>query len=507
MTSPAARPGDAAREALRRAATRGSGPHPDPSSGADPVPDRETASSAQPGPVRPSARAETADAPSADVPPAGTRPGDIAREALRAARTEARQARTAAETKGAGSAHRSAERAAAGARARRDRRDQDRGGRVRDVREVLAEAFELPGAEAPRETTDTGRPAHPDTDTKTDVETENDSDIDTETALDANSDTKTDAEADAERGRRTVHPAHPALPTQPRLSEASTIPSAVAVPRSMASPRRDGELRRTFEALPARTSHADTFAETWWGNAWVRALEEGALDAARLARGGAYADRGHVDAITVTPGTRAGLCPREPPAAVPRPGPTADAGRRRLGPFPRRGGRAPRAHRGPPRQGDAQVARGLRSRPAPRPRRPGTPVQLPDHGHPCKHAAALCYQTARLLDEDPFAPLLLRGRGERELLDALSRRNATRAARAAQEQQSAPLPGVRACAPRVGRCRLSRRRCPPPRTPSSRRSTRARRAAPTRSRWTSSPRTRPPAHTRCSPRAATRSRS
>lgn len=132
----------------------------------------------------------------------------------------------------------------------------------------------------------------------------------------------------------------------------------------------------------------------------------------------------------------------------------------------------------------------------------------PDHGHPCKHAAALCYQTARLLDEDPFVLLLLRGRGERELLDALSRRNATRAARAAQEQQSAPLPGVRARDALARRALPpSRRRCPPPRTPSSRRPTRARRAAPTRSRWTSSPRTRPPARTRCSPRAATRSRS
>ncbi|OSC47127.1 hypothetical protein B5181_42380, partial [Streptomyces sp. 4F] len=37
----------------------------------------------------------------------------------------------------------------------------------------------------------------------------------------------------------------------------------------------------------------------------------------------------------------------------------------------------------------------------------------PDSGHPCKHAAALCYQTARLLDADPFVLLLLRGRGER----------------------------------------------------------------------------------------------
>ncbi|WP_328829149.1 SWIM zinc finger family protein, partial [Streptomyces ureilyticus] len=77
----------------------------------------------------------------------------------------------------------------------------------------------------------------------------------------------------------------------------------------------------------------------------------------------------------------------------------------------------------------------------------------PDFGHPCKHAAALCYQTARLLDEDPFVLLLLRGRGERELLDELSRRNAALAARSAhagqkgqdgREGQEPVLPGVRA---------------------------------------------------------------
>ncbi len=52
----------------------------------------------------------------------------------------------------------------------------------------------------------------------------------------------------------------------------------------MAAPDRDGELRRTFPALPPRPSGQDGFAETWWGNAWVAALEEGALDSARLAR-------------------------------------------------------------------------------------------------------------------------------------------------------------------------------------------------------------------------------
>lgn len=41
----------------------------------------------------------------------------------------------------------------------------------------------------------------------------------------------------------------------------------------------------------------------------------------------------------------------------------------------------------------------------------------------CAHTAALCYQVARLLDQDPFVLLLLRGRGERELVDDLAERS------------------------------------------------------------------------------------
>jgi hypothetical protein len=42
----------------------------------------------------------------------------------------------------------------------------------------------------------------------------------------------------------------------------------------------------------------------------------------------------------------------------------------------------------------------------------------------CGHTAALCYQVARLLDQDPFVLLLMRGRGERALLDDLEARGA-----------------------------------------------------------------------------------
>jgi uncharacterized Zn finger protein len=214
----------------------------------------------------------------------------------------------------------------------------------------------------------------------------------------------------------------------------------------MASPRRDGELRRTFEALPARTSHTDpdAFAETWWGNAWVSALEEGALDAARLVRGRAYADRGHVDAITVTPGLVLayvhGSRPRPYRVQVRlRTLEDADWDRFLDAAAERPGHIAALLDKEMPK---SLADCGVDLLPGPGDLAPQ--CSCPDHGHPCKHAAALCYQTARLLDEDPFVLLLLRGRGERELLDALSRRNATRAARAAQEQPSAPLPGVRA---------------------------------------------------------------
>ncbi|WP_374116527.1 SWIM zinc finger family protein [Streptomyces gilvus] len=250
-------------------------------------------------------------------------------------------------------------------------------------------------------------------------------------------------------------PSDPAPTTDSSRAPSSETPAPPQHAPSMAAPSRDGELRRTFPALPAPApvpaasgasdpSAGPRFAGTWWGNAWVRALEEGALDAKRLARGRSYAEQGHVDAITVTPGLVLAYVQGSRPrpyrvqvrlrtlddadwarfldAAVERPGHIAALLDKEL----------------PQSLADCGV-----------PLLPGARdldphCSCPDRGHPCKHAAALCYQTARLLDADPFVLLLLRGRGERELLDALSRLNAARAARAAQDQEPAPLPGVRA---------------------------------------------------------------
>ncbi|WP_346426691.1 SWIM zinc finger family protein [Streptomyces sp. YIM 130001] len=219
-----------------------------------------------------------------------------------------------------------------------------------------------------------------------------------------------------------------------------------------AAPRADRPPTASRRARAGTAPDANPpFARTWWGNAWVQALESQSMDAGRLARGRAYEGQGQVAAVTVAPGQVIAYVQGSRPRpyrtkvqvrvlsddewerflqiAVERPGHIAALLDKEL----------------PQSLADCGVdllpGRGdLRA-----------DCSCPDSGHPCKHAAALCYRTARLLDEDPFVLLRLRGREERELLDELSRRNATLAARAAAGAPARPA-GVRAkdaFAPRV----------------------------------------------------------
>ncbi|MCX4968682.1 SWIM zinc finger family protein [Streptomyces sp. NBC_00654] len=213
-----------------------------------------------------------------------------------------------------------------------------------------------------------------------------------------------------------------------------------AAPRSRPGP---DDLRRTFEAVPARTSEeGEPFADSWWGRAWVAALESLSMDEARLARGRTYADAGHVAAITVTPGRVVayvhGSRPRPYRAEL------------RLRTFTDTGWDAlldaVAAHPGhlsallakemPHSLADTAQEADTRLLPAAGDLDPS--CSCPDHGRPCKHVAALCFQTARLLDSDPFVLLLMRGRGERELLDELGRRNAEHSARERPAAPAAP---------------------------------------------------------------------
>ncbi|WP_459739136.1 SWIM zinc finger family protein [Streptomyces sp. E-15] len=415
---------------------------------------------------------------------ASGRPGDVAREALRAARREALRAAPAEsprERRGPARSGSAAPRAASvpGQGARTVRAEA-----AREIRHYLATAFRMPTW-----TEDTGEPDEP-------AHTTAAQDVSAVPAAPAvpvapavpaapgEPDPSTPAPTPA-RSPSALAAGSPPSPSSspfPSPSEgtpadlqpgavpdasASGVPSAPApggvphVPPTMATPHRDGELRRTFPAFGPREAvgTGGAFAGTWWGNAWVGALERGALDAKRLVRGRGYADQGHVDAITVTPGLVLAYVRGSRPrpyrvqvrvrtleeedwerfldAAADRPGHIAALLDKEL-PHSLADCGAPLL----PGAGDL----------APR-------CSCPDSGHPCKHAAALCYQTARLLDADPFVLLLLRGRGEKDLLDALSRRSAARAARAARERQPRTLPGVRATEV------LSARELPPPPRP------------------------------------------
>ncbi|MEU3954652.1 SWIM zinc finger family protein [Streptomyces achromogenes] len=366
----------------------------------------------------------------------GRRPGDVAREALRAARREAARAE-AAEAEAAGARReRRVPGPARSAASRTTPRSGEAAGTARtkavqDMRHYLATAFRMPSWTDPTDgdPEDTAPAATPPADPAP---------VTPESA-------EAGGSAEADRSPETGRSAEAGRP-------AETAPAADAVARSylgagtMGTPHRDGELRRTFPAFPAREGGGagESFAGTWWGNAWVGALERGALDAKRLARGRGYADQGQVDAITVTPGLVLayvrGSRPRPYRVQV-RVRTLEDADWERfLDTAADRPGHIAALL-------DKELPQSLADCGVPLLPGPGDLVprcSCPDDGHPCKHAAALCYQTARLLDADPFVLLLLRGRGEKELLDALSRRSAARAARDASERQPRTLPGVRA---------------------------------------------------------------
>ncbi|MDX5568390.1 SWIM zinc finger family protein [Streptomyces sp. ID05-04B] len=195
---------------------------------------------------------------------------------------------------------------------------------------------------------------------------------------------------------------------------------------------RPGEsAARTFEALPPAKGSRAPFAESWWGRAWLRSLEESSLDSGRLSRGRTYARGGAVGPVTVAPGSAAAPVQgsRRTPyrSTVQVEQLTDQQWDRLLDMIAERAANIAALLDGemPAGLADDAAAAGVPLLPGPRDLDPE--CSCPDWGYPCKHAAALCYQVARLLDRAPFVLLLLRGRGEQELMDELGRRNTTRA--------------------------------------------------------------------------------
>lgn len=162
------------------------------------------------------------------------------------------------------------------------------------------------------------------------------------------------------------------------------------------------------------------FGATWWGVAWIDALETGALaDPARLSRGRTYARQGRVAEIEVEPGlvkarvkgkglyfSQLGV--RE----------LDDAGWDEL--LDTTMSRA--AYSAALLSGE--VPHGLGEMLLPKRGDLSPDCSCPDWGEPCKHVAALCYLIADMFDSDPFALLLVRGRGRDDILGEIRSRRA-----------------------------------------------------------------------------------
>ncbi|WP_030688696.1 SWIM zinc finger family protein [Streptomyces sp. NRRL B-1347] len=179
---------------------------------------------------------------------------------------------------------------------------------------------------------------------------------------------------------------------------------------------------------PRRTSARDrrVFSETWWGQAWVAALEDSALDAGRLSRGRTYARQGMVGPVTIAPGQATapvqGSRPCPYRSSVHLPVLTSPQWDVLLDAIVARAGHLAALLDGemPAELADAAHQAGVSLLPQPTELAPD--CSCPDWGSPCKHAAALCYAIAATLDTDPFVLFALRGRDRQEIFSQLRAR-------------------------------------------------------------------------------------
>jgi uncharacterized Zn finger protein len=186
-----------------------------------------------------------------------------------------------------------------------------------------------------------------------------------------------------------------------------------------------GEEARGFPAFPAQAGRS-TRGKSWWGRAWVQALEDTSLDLDQLRKGRRTANGGQVGTITISPGRLAATvyAPDDVyEAVVEIDRLDADEWERFLDQVAARAGHIAALLDGemPHNLVDAAADAGVRLL-------PGIgdldPTCTCDGWElPCQHAASLCYQAGWLLDEDPFVLLLLRGRSRETLLQDLQHRS------------------------------------------------------------------------------------
>ncbi|CAL9650394.1 SWF or SNF family helicase [Streptomyces sp. enrichment culture] len=200
----------------------------------------------------------------------------------------------------------------------------------------------------------------------------------------------------------------------------------------------DIDAERTFVALPPAQGRG--FAQTWWGRAWLKALEDAAMDAAQVKTGRRLARAGAVGAVSVRPGRITAVVQDRDRTAH-----RADVLLEQLSDaqwdrfvdmaIERSGHVAALLDRDmPPHLVEDAAAAGIDLLPGMGDLEPECDCGAWDH---CGHTAALCYQVARLLDQDPFVLLLMRGRAEDAVLEALQTHGS-----APSEEAAGPPEGV-----------------------------------------------------------------
>ncbi|MFE5006886.1 SWF or SNF family helicase [Streptomyces sp. NPDC056696] len=194
---------------------------------------------------------------------------------------------------------------------------------------------------------------------------------------------------------------------------------------------------RVFAALAPVQGRG--FAQSWWGQTWLKALEDTALDLQQLKAGRRLARAGAVGAVSVRPGRvtavvgdRGGAVYR---ADVLLQQLSEEEWDRFLGMAVERAGHiaALLDREMPPHLVEDAAAAGVELLPGIGDLEPRCACDAWDH---CAHTAALCYQLARLLDQDPFVLLLMRGRGERVLLDELQVRSVASASAGTADEEA-----------------------------------------------------------------------
>lgn len=155
------------------------------------------------------------------------------------------------------------------------------------------------------------------------------------------------------------------------------------------------------QGFPAFRAGSRRHRHTWWGTAWIRAMEDMAVDATLTRRGRRIAAEGRIGPITISEGRAAAVLDRATPIVVAVEPLSADDWERLAAEATVQSGHLAALLDGELPHALADLVPGIGAL--------ETQCGCDDWGNPCDHAAALCYQTAWLLDVDPALLLVLRG--------------------------------------------------------------------------------------------------